>query len=63
VEARISEPEHAGALADATVVEALWNGFEAHGIDDRHRVDSSERSPGLIADEIYRRCIEGDLRL
>jgi hypothetical protein len=63
VQARITEPEHRGALADATVVQALWNGFEAHGIDDRHRIDSGELSPGLIADEIYQRCVEGDLRL
>jgi hypothetical protein len=63
VEARKTEPEHFGALADATVVQALWNGFEAHGIDTRHRIDSSERSPDLVADEIYRRCVEGDLRL
>jgi predicted kinase len=63
VQARRAEPEHRGALADATVVRALWNGFEAHGIDERHRVDSGDRPPGLIADEIYRRCVEGDLRL
>jgi hypothetical protein len=63
VQARTSEPQHAGALADATVVAALWNRFEAHGIDDRHRVDSSERAPEVIADEIYRRCLEGELRL
>jgi hypothetical protein len=63
VQARTTEPEHRGALADATVVQALWSGFEAHGIDERHRVDSGGRSPGLIADEIYRRCVEGALRL
>ena len=63
VEARTSEPAHAGALADATVVQALWDRFEAHGIDERHRVDSGERPPWLVADEIYQRCIEGDLRL
>jgi len=63
VRARTSELEHVGALADATVVQALWNGFEAHDLDDRHRVDSDQRSPALIADEIYRRCVEGGLRL
>jgi predicted kinase len=63
VQARTAEPAHAGALSDATVVQALWNGFEAHGIDDRHLVDSSERSPEVIAEEIYRRCVEGELRL
>jgi hypothetical protein len=63
VQARTTEPAHAGALADVVVVEALWNGFEAHGIDDRHRIDSSERSPQQIAAEIYQRCTEGDLRL
>ena len=63
VQARVSEPEHRGALADPTVVQALWDRFEAHGIDDRHRVDSGERPPGLIADEIYQRCVEGGLRL
>jgi hypothetical protein len=63
VEARRTEPEHLGALADAGVVQDLWNGFEAHDVDDRHRVDSSDRPPGLIADEIYQRCIEGNLRL
>jgi predicted kinase len=63
VEARRTEPEHLGALADAGVVQDLWNGFEAHDVDDRHRVDSSDRPPGLIAEEIYQRCIEGNLRL
>jgi hypothetical protein len=63
VQARLGEPAHAGALSDPTVVEALWRRFEAHGIDDRHRVDSSQRPPELIADEIYQRCVAGDLRL
>jgi hypothetical protein len=63
VQARSTEPEHLGALADAGVVQDIWNGFEAHDVDDRHRVDSSDRPPALIAEEIYQRCIEGDLRL
>jgi predicted kinase len=63
VQARTTEPQHAGALSDATVVQALWNGFETHGVDDRHHVDSSALSPEVIAEEIYRRCVEGELRL
>jgi broad-specificity NMP kinase len=63
VQARTGEPEHVGALADATVVQALWKGFEAHDLDERHRVDSGQRSPALIAEEIYRRCVDGGLRL
>jgi hypothetical protein len=37
---RTTEPAHAGALADAGVVEDLWSQFESHGVEERHRVDS-----------------------
>jgi len=62
VEARTAEHQHR-APADAGVVQALWDGFEAHGLDERHRVESGERSPELIADEIYERCVQGSLCL
>jgi hypothetical protein len=63
VQARVTEPEHFGALADADVVRALWSTFEEHALDERHRVDSGERDPQAVADELYRRCVEGSLRL
>ncbi len=37
--------QHAGALADAAVVDDLWAQFERHGVEERHRVDSGERDP------------------
>ncbi|HWF15652.1 MAG TPA: AAA family ATPase [Acidimicrobiales bacterium] len=63
VQDRRSEPEHFAALADATVVEDLWDQFERHGIAERHRVDSGDRSPGAIAAEIDRRLGAGEFRL
>ncbi len=57
------EPPHAGALADATVVDDLWTQFESHGVEERHRVDSGERGPVEVAEEIDRRLGAGDLRL
>ena len=63
VQARLSEPEHAAALADEKVVGDLWSQFEELGVDGRHRVDSSQGSPQSIADAIYARTILGELRL
>jgi hypothetical protein len=63
VQSRTGEPEHAGALADEGVVEDLWRLFEAHNLEERHRVEAGERSPALIADEIYSRCLSGALLL
>jgi hypothetical protein len=63
VQARRSEPQHATALADKSVVGDMWSQFETHGAKDRHRVDGSEHSPQEIAGAIYQRCLNGDLRL
>jgi hypothetical protein len=63
VQSRVTEPQHAGALADGEVVGALWAIFEKQGLDERHRVDSGERPPQAIADEIYQRWMDGSLRL
>jgi hypothetical protein len=60
---RRAEPQHAGALADATVVGDLWALFESHGVADRHRVDSGECGPTEVAEEIDRRLEAGDFRL
>jgi shikimate kinase len=61
VQSRRTEPPHAGALADETVVENLWRTFEEHDLDARHRVDVAERTPREIAEEIYQRCSAGIL--
>ncbi len=63
VQDRRVEPPHAGALADAIVVDDLWTQFESHGVEERHRVDSGERGPAAVAEEIDRRLGAGDLRL
>jgi hypothetical protein len=63
VQDRRYEAEHAGALADAGVVEDLWDQFERHGVAARHRVDSGDRTPGAIAEEIERRLGTGGFRL
>ncbi len=63
VQDRRFEPAHTGALADAGVVEDLWEQFERHGVAARHRVDSGDRSPGAIAEEIDRRLGAGEFRL
>jgi hypothetical protein len=63
VQDRRSEPEHAGALADPDVVADLWELFEGHGVAERHRVDSGERTPGAIAEEIDGRLGAGEFRL
>jgi hypothetical protein len=63
VQDRRFEPPHAGALADAAVVDDLWSQFERHGVEERHRVDSGERSPEHVAAEIDRRMGAGELRL
>jgi hypothetical protein len=63
VQSRTLEPEHFGALADATVVEDLWKMFEDTDLEARHRVDVGHRSPEVIAEEIYRRCLDGTLAL
>jgi broad-specificity NMP kinase len=60
---RTVEPAHAGALADAEVVDDLWHEFERHGIEERHRVDAGSRSPDQIAAEIDARALSGDFRL
>ncbi len=63
VQDRRAEPEHFGALADANVVDDLWAQFECHGVEERHRVDSGERTAEVIAEEIDRRLGAGDFRL
>ena len=63
VEGRRSEPQHVGALADAAVVDDLWTQFESHGVEERHRVDSGERAPDGIAQEVERRLEAGEFRL
>jgi hypothetical protein len=63
VRSRTVEPEHAGALAHAAVVDELWGLFEQLGVEERHRVDSGDRPPADVADEIDRRCRAGDFRL
>jgi broad-specificity NMP kinase len=60
---RTTEPEHAGALTDAEVIDDLWTQFESHGVEERHRVDVSGRSPVEVAEEIDRRLQAGTLRL
>jgi len=60
---RRSEPIHLAALADAGVVDDLWVQFEAHGVDERHRVDSGTRTPDEVAREIDVRLGAGELRL
>ena len=63
VQDRKVEPPHAGALADAAVVDDLWTQFESHGVEDRHRVDSGARRPDEVAEEIDRRLQAGHFRL
>jgi broad-specificity NMP kinase len=63
VQDRKVEPLHAGALADATVVDDLWAQFESHGVEERHRVDSGTHPPAGVAEEIDRRLQAGDFRL
>jgi hypothetical protein len=57
------DPAHTGALGDAGVVEDLWDQFERHGVAARHRVDSGDRTPAAIAEEIDRRLGAGEFRL
>ena len=63
VQDRRTEPAHFGALADADVVDDLWSQFEDHGVNERHRVDSGERTPDAIAQEIDDRLGVGGFRL
>ena len=63
VQDRKVEPPHAGALADAAVVDDLWTQFESHGVEERHRVDSGARPPDEVAEEIDRRLEAGEFRL
>jgi AAA domain len=63
VQDRREEPRHAGALADAAVVDDLWNQFERHGVAERHRVDSGALLPDQVAKELDARLQAGDLRL
>ena len=63
IQDRRAEPEHFDALADAYVVDDLWAQFEGHGVEERHRVDSGERTPDAIAAEIDNRLSARDFRL
>jgi broad-specificity NMP kinase len=63
VQERRAQPQHAGALADASVVDDLWAQFESHGVEERHRVDSGRHAPAEVAEEIDRRLEAGDFRL
>lgn len=63
VQDRRFDPAHAGALAEAAVVDDLWTQFEIHGVEERHRVDSGDRGPDTIAEEIDRRMEAGEFRL
>ena len=63
IQTRREEPMHADALTDVGVVDDLWSQFEAHGVAERHRVDSGRRSPDEVAQEIDRRLGAGDFRL
>jgi hypothetical protein len=63
MQARRVSPQHADALADEGVVEDLWKMFESESLEPRHRVDVAEEGPAAIADEIYRRCLNGELLL
>jgi chloramphenicol 3-O-phosphotransferase len=63
VRERTIEPAHAGALADAAVVEDLWAQFESQGVEERHRVDSGRHTPDEVAAEIDRRLDAGDFEL
>jgi len=63
VQDRRDEPPHAGALADAAVVDDLWAQFERHRVEERHRVDSGTRRPAEVAEEIDRRLQAGEFRL
>ena len=60
---RTVEPAHAGALADALVIDGLWMQFENHRLAERHRVDCGEHGPAAVAEEIDRRWEAGELRL
>jgi predicted kinase len=60
---RTTEPEHAGALADAAVVEDLWTQFEDLGVDQRHAVHVGGRGPHEVAEEIDRRLRTGEFGL
>jgi chloramphenicol 3-O-phosphotransferase len=63
VQDRRVEPPHAGALADAAVVDDLWTQFESHGVEERHRVDAGACTPDEVAEEIDRRLQAGEFRL
>jgi broad-specificity NMP kinase len=57
------EPQHAGALADAAVVDDLWAQFESQGVEERHRVDVGGCGPDEVAEEIDRRFRSGEFLL
>jgi chloramphenicol 3-O-phosphotransferase len=63
VQDRRSEPQHARALADATVVDDLWTQFESQGVETRHLIDVGARNPEEIAAEIDRRLQAGEFAL
>jgi DNA polymerase III delta prime subunit len=60
---RKAEPQHAGALADAAVVEDLWGQFERQDVEERHRVEVGSLNPVSLAEEIDRRFRAGEFRL
>ena len=57
------EPQHAGALADASVVDDLWAQFESQGVEERHRVEVGGRGADEVAEEIDRRFRSGEFLL
>ena len=63
VQDRKVEPQHAEALADATVVDDLWTQFEHQGVEERHLVQVGARGPAEVAEEIDRRLRAGEFRL
>jgi predicted kinase len=63
VQDRRVEPQHAGALADAAVVDDLWSQFEGQGVAARHLVEVGPRQPREVAEEIDRRLTAGEFRL
>jgi predicted kinase len=57
------EPQHSGALADASVVDDLWAQFESQGVEERHRVEVGGRGADEVAEEIDRRFRSGEFLL
>jgi broad-specificity NMP kinase len=57
------EPQHAGALADAAVVDDLWGQFESQAVEERHLVEVGEREREEVAEDIDRRFRSGQFLL